>query len=74
MVAAWVLILVGAVIIFNYIVPFSYFHSSADSIAKGIFGTIVALVWLLAMVKMRDYFVRRRILKNQPAVNSELVP
>ncbi|MGI0079687.1 MAG: hypothetical protein ACRECH_08685 [Nitrososphaerales archaeon] len=68
--AAWLLILVGVVVIFNYIVPFSYFHSYADSVAKGGFGTIVSLLWLFAMVKMRDYFVRTRILRNQ-TVTSE---
>ncbi len=69
--AAWILILVGAVIIFNYIVPFSYFHTYADSVAKGVFGTVSALVWLLAMVKMRDYFVRTWILRNKTTLTSE---
>ncbi len=62
--AAWVLVLAGAVVIFEFVVPFSYFHNYIDSIAKGVLGTIVALLWLYAMVKMRDYFVSRKILKN----------
>jgi hypothetical protein len=61
---AWVLILAGAVVIFEFIVPFSYFHNYTDNILKGVMGTIVALFWLFAMVKMRDYFVEKRILKT----------
>ena len=64
--AAWLLILLGAVVIFNYIVPFSLFHSYADSVAKGIFGTVVGLLWLFAMAKMKDYFVRKKIVKTPP--------
>lgn len=68
---AWLLILIGAVIVFNYIVPFSYFHSFADSVAKGVFGTIAALLWLLAMAKMRDLFVRKEILKSNQTADSD---
>ncbi len=63
--AAWILVLAGAVVIFQFVVPFSYFHSNFEnSVAKGGMGTIVALLWLFAMMKMRDYFVARKILKR----------
>lgn len=59
---AWLLVLVGTVIIFQFIVPFHYWGGIYDSFAKGIFALILALGWLYAMALLRDVFVRRNIL------------
>jgi hypothetical protein len=62
---SWLLVLLGAIIIFKYIVPFSYCNCSNDSILKGVFAVILSGAWLLAMVAMRDVMVRRTILRRK---------
>jgi hypothetical protein len=62
---AWVLVLVGTIVIFEYIVPFTYCACFYDSIAKAGLAIVLAVVWLLAMVAMRDVMVRRTILRRR---------
>jgi len=58
---AWVLVLVGTVIIFEYIVPLDIFHSFLDSIVKGVLATILVIVWLFLFVKMRNFMIRTQL-------------
>jgi hypothetical protein len=62
--AIWFLVLFGTILIFQFIVPFAYFHSFLDSILKGVFTTILVVIWLLVFVGLTNSFVRRFILKN----------
>ncbi len=62
---SWLLVLLGAIIIFKYIVPFNYCNCFNDGILKGVFAVILSGVWLLAMVVMRDVMVRRTILRRK---------
>jgi len=59
--AAWVLVLLGTVLIFEYIVPLAIFHSFLDSIVKGILATILVAVWLLLFVGMRNIMIRTQL-------------
>ncbi|GEM_PF-1773922 len=61
---AWLLVLAGAVVIFKFIVPFTYCHCFYDGVAKGAFSTILAVIWLGILVAMRDQFVRKNILSK----------
>ena len=72
--AVWLLVLLGTILIFDLIVPFHYWGGIYDSFAKGIFASILALIWLYAFILLRDAFVRRNIpskeskqVGNQPA-------
>jgi hypothetical protein len=68
---AWLLVLIGTIIIFKFIVPFYYWGGIYDSIAKGVFTTILALVWLYSLAFLRDIIVKRNILlkKQEPVKN-----
>lgn len=59
---AWLLVLLGTIVIFEVIIPFQYFRYILDGILKGVFTLILAVVWLAAMIGMRNYIVRKRIL------------
>ncbi len=63
--ASWILVLVGTIIIFGFIVPFSYCQCFYDNIIKGVFATILALIWLFLMIVMRNVLVRSRILGSK---------
>jgi hypothetical protein len=65
---AWLLVLIGTVLIFDFIVPFHHWGGIYDSVAKGIFATILGLVWLYALALMRDVFVKRNILAKKQTV------
>jgi len=56
---AWVLVLVGTVIIFEFIIPFSFASVFYNSIAKAVFATILAVVWLYLLVLLRNLMVKR---------------
>ncbi len=58
---AWLLVLLGAIIIFKEIVPFQYCACFTDNILKGVFASILGVVWLLALIFMRNVIVRRQI-------------
>jgi hypothetical protein len=58
---AWALVLVGTILIFEYIVPLVIFHSFLDSVVKGILATLLVGVWLYLFVKMRNYMIRSQL-------------
>jgi hypothetical protein len=60
----WLLVLLGTVLIFHYIVPFVYFHSFLDSILKGVFTAILVGIWLAVFIGLTNAFVRRFILQK----------
>ena len=64
---AWLLVLLGTIVIFEFIIPFQYFGNIFDGILKGVFTLALAVVWLSAMVGMRDYIVKKRILGRKTA-------
>jgi hypothetical protein len=59
--AAWILVLLGAALIFEYIVPLAIFHSFLDSIVKGILAIILVAVWLVLFVAMRNLMIRTQL-------------
>ena len=59
--ATWALVLVGTIIIFEFIVPFVFFHSLLDSILKATLSTVLVVVWLFLFVAMRNAMVRRQL-------------
>jgi uncharacterized membrane protein (UPF0182 family) len=62
---AWLLVLVGTVVIFELIVPFYYFEIPFyNSIMKGVFSTILGVVWLFLLGLLRNLLVRRTLLKS----------
>lgn len=69
---AWLLVLVGSVVIFKFIIPFHYWGGFTDSIAKGVFATVLGLVWLYVLALLRNLLVRKTIpTRNKPAVGSQ---
>ena len=62
---SWLLVLLGAIIIFKYIVPLHYCECFNDSILKGVFALILAGAWLLSMIVMRDVMIRRTIFRRK---------
>ena len=62
---SWILVLVGAIIIFKLIVPFSYCKCFGDGILKGVFATLLGGAWLVAMILMRNVMVRRTIFRKE---------
>ena len=56
---AWVLVFVGTVIIFEFIIPFSFSSFFYNSIAKAVFTTILAMVWLYLLLLLRNVAVKR---------------
>ena len=59
--AIWLLVLMGAIIIFEFIVPLAVFHSFLDSVLKGVLATILAVIWLALFVALRNLMVRRQL-------------
>ncbi len=68
---AWLLVLIGSVVIFKFILPFHYWGGLTDSIAKGVFATVLGLVWLYALALLRNLLVRKTIpTRNEPTLSS----
>jgi len=61
---SWLLVLGGVIIIFKLIVPLSYCHCFVDNVLKGVSATILAGLWLGAMLVMRNVMVRRTIFRR----------
>jgi hypothetical protein len=59
--AAWILVLLGTVLIFEYIVPLVIFHSILDGIVKGILATILVVIWLGLFIGMRNVMIRTQL-------------
>ncbi|MGI0092205.1 MAG: hypothetical protein ACREBS_10900 [Nitrososphaerales archaeon] len=60
--AIWLLVLIGTIIVFRYIVPIMIFHSFLDSILKGVLATMLVVIWLALFVALRNAMVRRQLL------------
>ena len=61
--AVWALVLMGTIIIFEFIVPFVIFHSILNGILKAALSTVLVVVWLFLFVAMRNAMVRRQFSK-----------
>jgi len=59
--AVWILVLVGTVVVFEFIVPLVVFHSFLDSILKGVLATILVLVWLFLFYEMQNVMERTQL-------------
>jgi TRAP-type C4-dicarboxylate transport system permease large subunit len=59
--AAWVLVLLGTIIVFGFIIPLEVFHSFFDGILKGILATILVMIWLFLFVQMRNVMVKSQL-------------
>ena len=57
----WLLVLAGAIIIFEFIVPLAIFHSFLDGVTKGILATILVVVWIGLFMLMRNAMETRRL-------------
>jgi hypothetical protein len=58
---AWVLVLVGAILIFEFIVPHNFCAGICNGVAKGAAATVMGVLWLLALFAMRNVLVRRTL-------------
>ena len=58
---AWLLVLGGTVIIFQFIVHLVIFHSFMDSVTKGILAVILVAVWLGLFILMRNAMENRQL-------------
>ena len=57
--AAWGLVLIGTVLIFEFIVPLNLFQSFfINSTIKGVLATILVGVWLFLFLEMRNAVIR----------------
>jgi hypothetical protein len=59
--AAWVLVLLGTILVFGFIIPLQVFHSFLDGILKGILATVLVLIWLFLFVQMRNVMVKSQL-------------
>ena len=59
--AAWALVLVGTIIIFEYIVPIVIFRNILDGIVKGVLAMILVLIWLFLFIQMRNVMVKSQL-------------
>lgn len=66
---AWLLVLLGVIVIFEFIVPFQFCSCFYDSVAKGVFATVLSVAWLFALVLMRNVLVRRTLLSKRVPSN-----
>jgi len=57
----WILVLVGTVVVFEFIVPLVVFHSFLDSILKVVLATILVLVWLFLFYEMQNVMERTQL-------------
>ena len=60
--AVWVLVLVGTILIFEFIVPFNPFHSFfLNSILKGVLSLTLAAVWVFLFAELRNIVMKREL-------------
>ena len=59
--AAWLLVLIGAILIFEFIVPVTICGCFFDGVVKAGLAAILGAVWLLIMVAMRNLLVRKSL-------------
>lgn len=58
----WILVLVGTIIIFRYIVPLDLFHSYLDNVLKGVLSAILGLIWIALFVELRNIMIKRQFI------------
>jgi hypothetical protein len=59
---AWILVLVGTILIFEFIVPQNFCPGICNGVAKGAAATVMGVLWLLALLAMRNILIRRTLL------------
>lgn len=60
--AVWALVLVGVIIVFEFIVPLNILGSFfLNSILKAVLAMILGLVWLALFVEMRNFMVKSQL-------------
>jgi uncharacterized membrane protein len=69
-VIAWLLVLLLTILVFRVIVPMQICQCYYDNVAKGVFGLILGVAWLAALVVMRNVMVRRTIMSKEVATTS----
>ncbi|MGQ9469211.1 MAG: hypothetical protein ACUVTD_05225 [Nitrososphaerales archaeon] len=64
----WALVFLGSYIIFNLIVPINIFPGKTDyasifinSLLKVILSAILALLWIVIMIKLRDLYIKKKL-------------
>ena len=62
--ASWLLVLLGAIIVFKFIVPLSFCGCFYDGAAKAALAALLGATWLLIMVAMRNFLVGRTLTKR----------
>lgn len=62
--AAWLLVLLGAIIVFKFIVPFTFCDCIYDGVVKAALAALLSAAWLLIMVAMRNFLVSRTLAKS----------
>jgi hypothetical protein len=67
--AVWILVLVGTVVIFEFIVPLVVFHSFLDSVLKGVLASILGLVWLFLFYEMQNLMERTQLRIEKSKLN-----
>ena len=68
--AVWILVLVGTVIIFEFIVPLVVFHSFLDSVLKGVLASVLGLVWLFLFYEMQNLMERTQLRIEKSKLNA----
>jgi len=65
---AWLLIFLGSYIIFYLIVPINIFPARTDyisiffnSLLKVALSATLAFVWITIMIKLRDFYIKRKL-------------
>jgi hypothetical protein len=66
---AWLLVFVGVFVIFYLIVPIDIFPGRTDYIfifanssIKVILSAILAFLWIIIMIKLRNLYIKRKLL------------
>ena len=64
--AAWVLIFLGSFIIFKLVVPIPDFEgfggAMVSAVLKALLATSLVLLWIFILIKLRDAYVKSRLL------------
>ncbi|MCP8304098.1 MAG: hypothetical protein H3Z50_01295 [archaeon] len=65
---AWLLVFLGSYIIFHLIVPIDLFPGRTDyiftffnSLLKVTLSTVLSVMWILIMIKLRDIYIKRKL-------------
>lgn len=58
---AWLLVLIGAIVVFELIVPQSFCGCVYDGVVKAALAAILGVVWILILAAMRNELVKRTL-------------